>query len=80
VGFAAESDNLLAHGADKRLRKNIPLLAGNIGQDTFGRDDNALVLFDEQGHTELPRADKLTLARALVAEIARRQSPYKKTS
>jgi phosphopantothenoylcysteine decarboxylase/phosphopantothenate--cysteine ligase len=30
------------------------------------------VLFDENGHTVLPRADKLTLARQLVSEIAKR--------
>jgi phosphopantothenoylcysteine decarboxylase/phosphopantothenate--cysteine ligase len=80
VGFAAESGNLLRHGAEKRVRKNIPLLAGNIGQETFGRDDNALVLFDEHGHTELPRASKLTLARTLVAEIARRLPPTRKNA
>jgi phosphopantothenoylcysteine decarboxylase / phosphopantothenate---cysteine ligase len=72
VGFAAESQDLLAHAQAKRLRKGVPLLVGNIGPDTFGQDDNALLLVDEQGSTELPRASKLALARQLVAEIARR--------
>ena len=72
VGFAAESQDLLAHAQAKRLRKGVPLLVGNIGPDTFGQDDNALLLVDEQGSTELPRASKLSLARQLVAEIARR--------
>ena len=72
VGFAAESHDLLAHAQAKRLRKNVPLLVGNIGPATFGMDDNALLLVDAQGTLELPRADKLTLARQLVAEIARR--------
>ncbi|AON53640.1 bifunctional phosphopantothenoylcysteine decarboxylase/phosphopantothenate--cysteine ligase CoaBC [Herbaspirillum seropedicae] len=72
VGFAAESENLEHYGAAKRIKKNIPLLVGNIGHQTFGRDDNALMLFDAQGHTALPRADKQTLARQLVREIARR--------
>jgi len=72
VGFAAESGDLLAQAQAKRARKGVPLLVGNIGPATFGRDDNALVLVDEQCVTELPRADKLTLARQLVAEIARR--------
>jgi phosphopantothenoylcysteine decarboxylase/phosphopantothenate--cysteine ligase len=73
VGFAAESHDLLAHAQAKRARKGVPLLVGNIGPDTFGRDDNALLLVDAQGSTELPRADKLSLARQLVAEIARRR-------
>lgn len=72
VGFAAESENLLEYGAAKRIKKNIPLLVGNIGHHTFGKDDNELVLFDEHGHTALPRADKQTLAIQLLAEIARR--------
>ena len=72
VGFAAESHDLLAHAQAKRARKGVPLLVGNIGPDTFGQDDNALLLIDEQGSTELPRASKLTLARQLVVEIARR--------
>ena len=72
VGFAAESHDLLAHAKAKRERKGIPLLAGNIGPLTFGLDDNQLLLVDEQGATDLPRAPKLQLARTLVAEIARR--------
>jgi phosphopantothenoylcysteine decarboxylase/phosphopantothenate--cysteine ligase len=72
VGFAAESENLLEYGAVKREKKGIPLLVGNIGHHTFGQDDNTIVLFDESGHTVLPRAGKLTLARQLVSEVAKR--------
>jgi phosphopantothenoylcysteine decarboxylase/phosphopantothenate--cysteine ligase len=75
VGFAAESHDLLRHAQEKRLRKQVPLLVGNIGPATFGQDDNALLLVDAQGHAELPRADKLSLARQLVQDIARRLSP-----
>ena len=72
VGFAAESHDLLANAQAKRLRKNVPLLVGNIGPDTFGQDYNALLLIDDAGATEMPRAGKLTLARQLVKEIANR--------
>ncbi len=72
VGFAAESHDLLAHAQAKRARKKVPLLVGNIGPDTFGQDDNALVLVDAHGSRELPRASKLALARQLVADIAAR--------
>jgi phosphopantothenoylcysteine decarboxylase / phosphopantothenate---cysteine ligase len=72
VGFAAESENLLEYGSQKREKKGIPLLVGNLGPQTFGQDQNELVLFDEKGHTALPRAGKQQLARQLVAEIARR--------
>src|SRR5260364_283489 len=56
----------------KRLLKNVPLLVGNIGPDTFGKDENELTLFDASGVKHLPRADKLTLARTLVEEISKR--------
>ena len=72
VGFAAESENLLEYGEAKRKKKNIPLLVGNIGHQTFGQDQNELVLFDDKGHTALPLADKQKLARQLVREIAQR--------
>ena len=72
VGFAAESHDLLKHAREKRERKQIPLIVGNLGPATFGRDDNALVLVDAQGHRDLPPADKLTLARWLMADIAQR--------
>ncbi len=72
VGFAAESENLLQYGEAKRAKKGVPLLVGNIGHQTFGRDDNELILFDEHGHASLPRASKLQLARQLIGEIARR--------
>jgi phosphopantothenoylcysteine decarboxylase / phosphopantothenate---cysteine ligase len=72
VGFAAESQDLAANAQAKRVRKGVPLLVGNIGPATFGADDNALLVIDEQGSFEMPRADKLQLARALVAHIANR--------
>ncbi|MES2100254.1 MAG: bifunctional phosphopantothenoylcysteine decarboxylase/phosphopantothenate--cysteine ligase CoaBC [Pseudomonadota bacterium] len=72
VGFAAESHDLLKHAREKLVRKGVPLIVGNLGPATFGQDDNALTLVDANGERELPRADKLTLARQLVAEIASR--------
>jgi phosphopantothenoylcysteine decarboxylase / phosphopantothenate---cysteine ligase len=72
VGFAAESENLLQHAREKLERKKLPLIVANIGAATFGSDHNSLTLIDAKGARELPRADKLTLARELVREIARR--------
>ena len=69
VGFAAESHDLLKNAQAKRLRKNVPLLVGNIGPATFGQDDNALLLVEASRVTELPRASKLKLARELIAAI-----------
>jgi phosphopantothenoylcysteine decarboxylase/phosphopantothenate--cysteine ligase len=70
VGFAAETENLREHAQAKRKRKRIPLLAANLAHEAFGRDDNALTLFDDRGEKVLPRAPKIVLARQLVAHIA----------
>ncbi|ACB34910.1 phosphopantothenoylcysteine decarboxylase/phosphopantothenate--cysteine ligase [Leptothrix cholodnii SP-6] len=76
VGFAAESEKLAQHAREKLLRKKVPLIVGNLGPATFGRDDNALLLVDADGERALPEdgraTDKLSLARALVGDIARR--------
>ena len=72
VGFAAESQNLATHARAKLERKRVPLVVGNLGPATFGRDDNTLLLVDAEGERELPAADKLSLARELVREIAQR--------
>ena len=72
VGFAAESHDLQKHAQAKREKKGVPLLVGNIGPATFGSDENALLLVDANGTQEVPQANKLALARKLVAEIALR--------
>jgi phosphopantothenoylcysteine decarboxylase/phosphopantothenate--cysteine ligase len=77
VGFAAETgslNELKERLPAKRQRKNIPLLVGNIGPDTFGAEFNRLVLCDAQGLKELPQASKHELAYALVSDIAKRLS------
>ena len=72
VGFAAESEKLAEYAEAKRRRKGIPLIVANLGPATFGRDDNALLLIDEHGQRELPRADKLSLARELIRDLSTR--------
>lgn len=70
VGFAAETEHLIAHAEAKRQRKKLPLLVANLAQDTFGQDSAELVLLDAAGQHPLPRADKTTQARALIRHIA----------
>jgi len=72
VGFAAETNDLDRHADDKRRRKGIPLLVGNLVQNAMDGDSTEFVLFDDHGRHPLPAADKLQAARRLVAEIAAR--------
>jgi len=71
VGFAAETEDLMANAQAKRRKKGIPLLAANLANETFGKDTNAITLFDDSGVHELPCAPKIALARALVEHIAK---------
>ena len=70
VGFAAESEDLARNAAEKRRKKNIPLIAANLAQDALGADHNAIRLYDERGEHDLGHGPKLELARKLLAHIA----------
>lgn len=75
VGFAAETgtaEDLHQLLPAKRQRKNIPLIVGNIGPDTFGADDNALLLCDADGFEPIVRTEKSQLAKSLIYKIAQR--------
>lgn len=71
VGFAAESENLVEYAQEKRRRKKLPLLAANLVQDALSRDDNELILFDDDGAHPQPRAAKSVLAGQLIAHVAK---------
>ena len=71
VGFAAESRNLAEYAEGKRRAKKLPLVVGNLVQDGLGGDGNQVTLFDEAGAHPLPAGDKLSVARGIVAHIAR---------
>ena len=72
VGFAAESTDLETHSAEKRQRKGIPMVVGNIGHETFGSDLNQLLVIDETGSKKIAQAEKLQLARQLIALVAKK--------
>lgn len=72
IGFAAESTDLAAHTDEKRKRKGIPMIVGNIGPDTFGSDLNQLLIIDETGSKKIAKAQKLQLARQLIQLVAKK--------
>ena len=72
VGFAAESTNLEAHAEEKRKRKSIPMIVGNLGPATFGSDLNELMVIDAQGSKKIAKAEKLQLARQLIQLVAKK--------
>lgn len=74
VGFAAETNDVIEYARDKLERKKLQLIAANHvgGSETgFATPDNAITLIGPESVTELPRANKSVLARALIREIAK---------
>lgn len=74
VGFAAETENVLAHAREKLERKGCNLIVANdVSQPGIGFDasDNEVTLvFPGGAPRPLPRGSKLEIARELVRVIA----------
>ena len=73
VGFAAETDDVIAHATAKRARKGCDwIVANDVRPDTgiMGGTENAVVLITGDGAEEWPRLDKAEVARRLAAWIA----------
>jgi phosphopantothenoylcysteine decarboxylase/phosphopantothenate--cysteine ligase len=72
VGFAAETERLSEYAHDKRKRKGIPMLIGNLAQHVMDADHTTVSIFDEHGEHPLPTSAKQDIARQLIAAIATR--------
>ncbi len=78
VGFAAESENLIAHAQQKLARKNLNLIIANNIAVTgigFNADDNAVTVIDRAQQQEISQRSKTQLARELIALIAKKLTP-----
>jgi len=72
VGFAAETEAVEQNARGKLMKKNLDMIAANeVGHEkAFDCDDNQLIVLSRTGRYELGQANKLTLARGLIALIA----------
>ena len=71
VGFAAETDDLLANAAAKRTRKGADwIVANDVSGDVMGGASNHLHLVTEAGLEDLGEGPKELLARTLVDRLA----------
>ncbi len=73
VGFAAETDDVVAHATAKRLRKGCDWIVANdvsAGTGIMGGAENAVVLISDAGAEVWPRMAKAEVARRLAARIA----------
>nr|WSX52856.1 bifunctional phosphopantothenoylcysteine decarboxylase/phosphopantothenate--cysteine ligase CoaBC [Streptomyces sp. NBC_00974] len=78
VGFAAETDDVLANGRAKLLRKGCDLLVVNeVGESkTFGSEENEAVILGSDGtETAVPYGPKEALAEVIWDQVALRIAP-----
>src|SRR6185312_5643531 len=78
IGFAAETENVVANATAKRQRKGCDwILANDVapGTGTFGGDSNTIHLIDANGVEDWPAMTKQEVAFRLAARIASRLGP-----
>ncbi|MBN1313185.1 MAG: bifunctional phosphopantothenoylcysteine decarboxylase/phosphopantothenate--cysteine ligase CoaBC [Anaerolineae bacterium] len=76
VGFAAESDDLIAHAQEKLARKSLDMIVANditAGDAGFAVDTNRVVFVMSEGIEELPLMSKEEVAQRIVAWVAEHQ-------
>ena len=73
IGFAAETDDVLAHATAKRARKGCDwIVANDVSPESgvMGGQDNTVILISEAGAEHWPRMGKDAVAEKLVSRIA----------
>lgn len=74
VGFAAETNDVLAYARDKMTRKGVDMIVANDVSDPsigFNSDDNAVTILWRDGEQAIERASKGAIARQIMQVIAR---------
>ncbi len=73
VGFAAETNDVLAYARDKMQRKGLDMIVANDVADQsigFNSDENAVTVLWPEGQQVLQRANKSTIARQILHLVA----------
>lgn len=71
IGFAAETDNVIAHAKTKRERKGCDwIVANDVSGDVMGGDRNKLIVVTESNETEFDEMSKADAAKVLAQKIA----------
>ena len=70
IGFAAETDDLLANAHGKLERKNLDWIAANKVSDGFGSETNKVILLSRTGErVDIDTADKKSVAEKILETV-----------
>ncbi|MDP8566599.1 bifunctional phosphopantothenoylcysteine decarboxylase/phosphopantothenate--cysteine ligase CoaBC [Methylophilus aquaticus] len=70
VGFAAETEQVIAYASQKRIAKNIPMIIANHAVSAIGNDENTVTIIDDSGHTTLPQSNKIEIAHQILTYLS----------
>ena len=71
IGFAAETEHVIAHAEAKLARKGADwIIANDVSGDVMGGADNTVHIVTAAGVDSLPRMPKAEVARAIIAKVA----------
>lgn len=72
IGFAAETENVIAYATDKRARKDCDwIIANDVSQGVFGAEANRVHLITAEGVESWPEQSKDGVAAELIIRIAK---------
>jgi phosphopantothenoylcysteine decarboxylase / phosphopantothenate---cysteine ligase len=72
VGFAAETQDLIAYARSKLDRKGLDLIVANEAVASIGHEEIQVLLLDGESVQQLPRQPKAQAAAAIIVEVLRR--------
>jgi len=71
VGFAAESENLIENAQKKLKTKNLDLIVANLIHESMGLDDAKVSIIDKNNVIDVPKSNKIVVAKLILEEIVR---------
>lgn len=72
IGFAAETQNVVAYGQEKRARKGCDwIVANDVSNGVFGTDQNTVHLITANGTEDWPQLSKEAVAARIVSHIVK---------
>lgn len=70
IGFAAETENVLAYAREKRIKKKIPMIVANNVSIAMGKTTNQIVIIDDDAELSFPETSKDEAAMLIVERLA----------